>query len=43
MLYLASLAIVTGIYLVDGDGPGGYDPQYTYCDMSDGGWTLLMR
>ena len=33
-----------GVYTIDPDGANnGYDPFYAYCDMDNGGWTLLAR
>jgi hypothetical protein len=33
-----------GVYLVDPDGPDtGYNAFYVYCDITGGGWTLLLR
>jgi len=40
-LLQASPATSDGIHLVDPDGPGAIAPFPTYCDMTNGGWTLL--
>ncbi|PKN55291.1 MAG: hypothetical protein CVU56_22195 [Deltaproteobacteria bacterium HGW-Deltaproteobacteria-14] len=44
------LALVTarsgtpnGRYEIDPDGAGGDDPFLAYCDMTGGGWTLVMK
>lgn len=42
-ILLNDAAAKDGVYELDPDGPGGYDPMYAYCDMTNGGWTLLAR
>ena len=31
----------SGLYMIDPDGPGGEDPFQTYCDMTNGAFTLI--
>jgi hypothetical protein len=40
-ILLADAGAANGVYVVDYDGVNGNDPLLVYCDMSDGGYTLL--
>ena len=35
--------VTDGVYLIDPDGDGELDPFEAYCDMENGGWTLVLK
>ena len=38
----AGAGSANGLYMIDPDGAGGGAPMQVYCDMTGGGWTLVM-